>query len=101
MDIQKIMDDYKAGEITMEEANAKLKEVGANFFLRPLTAEQEEAKAKKEAERKAAMPKTVLHKPDMRRRKDLAGMTVTQQVKRWNYAVTYDENGYAVSAKKL
>ena len=33
--INDIMEQYKAGKITLEEANAKLKEAGANFSLDP------------------------------------------------------------------
>ena len=33
--INDIMEQYKAGKITVEEANAKLKEAGANFSLDP------------------------------------------------------------------
>ena len=33
--INEIMQQYKAGKITVEEANAKLKEAGANFSLDP------------------------------------------------------------------
>ena len=33
--INDIMEQYKAGKITPEEANAKLKEAGANFSLDP------------------------------------------------------------------
>lgn len=39
-------------------------------------------------------------KADLRRRTDLAGQTVEQKTKTGTYAVTYDENGYAVSAAK-
>lgn len=39
--------------------------------------------------------------PDMRRRMDLAGQTVDQQTKSGTYAVTYDEDGYAVRATRV
>lgn len=38
--------------------------------------------------------------PDMSRRTDLAGKTVTQSTSSGKYDVTYDENGYAVKATK-
>lgn len=52
---------------------------------------------KPEAPEAVAIPKT----PDMRRRTDLAGQTVDQQCKAGLFAVTYNEDGYAVKAARV
>ena len=46
--ISEIMEKYAAGELTMEEINEKLKELGAGYHLEPMT--EEEARAKGERE---------------------------------------------------
>ena len=38
---------------------------------------------------------------DLRRKPELAGQTVEQRTKTGTYAVTYDQNGYAVTAAKV
>ena len=40
-------------------------------------------------------------RPDMRRRKDLAGQVVRQHTRAGDFDVTYTDAGYAVSAKKV
>ena len=38
--LNEIMEKYKAGEITLEEANEQLRQQGANFHLEPMTDEE-------------------------------------------------------------
>ena len=103
--VNEIMEKYKAGEITVEEANNQLRQQGANFHLEPMTDEERAAKKQREdelgfipaTEEAKPLPKT----PDMHRRKDLAGQVVRQKTKSGLYDVTYNEDGYAVSAKKV
>ena len=103
--INEIMEKYKAGEITVEEANEQLKSAGAAFHLEPMTDEERAAKKQREdeegfipaTEESEVLPKT----PDMRRRKELAGQVVRQRTKAGRYDVTYDEDGYAVKAKRV
>ena len=101
--VNEIMEKYKAGEITVEEANAALTEYGIR--LKPLTDEERAAKKQREdelgfipaTEEAKPLPKT----PDMRRRKDLAGQVVRQTTKSGLYDVTYDADGYAVKARRV
>ena len=103
--VNEIMEKYKAGEITVEEANEQLRQQGANFHLEPMTDEERAAKKQREdelgfipaTEEAKPLPKT----PDMRRRKDLAGQVVRQKTKSGLYDVTYDADGYAVKARRL
>ena len=103
--VNEIMEKYKAGEITVEEANEQLKSAGAAFHLEPMTDEERAAKKQREdeegfipaTEEAEVLPKT----PDMRRRKELAGQVVRQRTKAGRYDVTYDEDGYAVKAKRV
>lgn len=44
---------------------------------------------------------TLRDKADLRRRTDLAGQTVEQRTKIGKFAVTYDENGYAVRSTRV
>lgn len=44
---------------------------------------------------------TLPDKADLRRRTDLAGQTVEQRTKIGKFAVTYDENGYAVRSTRV
>ena len=100
--VNEIMEKYKAGEITVEEANEQLKSAGAAFHLEPMTDEERAAKKQREdelgfipaTEEAKPLPKT----PDMRRRKDLAGQVVRQTTKAGVYDVTYNEDGYAVKS---
>ena len=103
--VNEIMDKYKAGEITVEEANEQLRQQGANFHLEPMTDEERAAKKQREdelgfipaTEDAKPLPKT----PDMRRRKDLAGQVVRQMTRSGPFDVTYDADGYAVKARRV
>ena len=103
--VNEIMEKYKAGEITVEEANEQLRQQGANFHLEPMTDEERAAKKQQEdeqgyipaTEEAKPLPKT----PDMRRRPDLAGQVVRQHTRAGDFDVTYTDAGYAVSAKKV
>ena len=103
--VNEIMEKYKAGEITVEEANEQLKSAGAAFHLEPMTDEERAAKKQREdeqgyipaTEEGKPLPKT----PDMHRRKDLAGQVVRQTTKSGLYDVTYNEDGYAVKASRV
>ena len=103
--VNEIMEKYKAGEITVEEANKQLRQQGANFHLEPMTDEERAAKKQREdeagfipaTEEAKPLPKT----PDMRRRKELAGQVVRQKTKSGLYDVTYDADGYAAKARRV
>ena len=103
--VNEIMEKYKAGEITVEEANEQLRQQGANFHLEPMTDEERAAKKQREdelgfipaTEEAKPLPKT----PDMRRRKDLAGQVVRQMTRSGPFDVTYDADGYAVKARMV
>ena len=101
--VNEIMEKYKAGEITVEEANADLIEYG--ICLKPLTDEERAAKKQQEDEQ-GYIPATEEAKPlpktaDMRRRKDLAGQVVRQMTRSGPFDVTYDADGYAVKARRV
>lgn len=103
--VNEIMEKYKAGEITVEEANEQLKSAGAAFHLEPMTDEERAAKKQREDEL-GFIPATEEGKPlpktaDMRRRPDLAGQVVRQTTKSGLYDVTYNEDGYAVKARRV
>ena len=103
--VNEIMEKYKAGEITVEEANEQLKSAGAAFHLEPMTDEERAAKKQREdeegfipaTEEAKPLPKT----PEMRRRKDLAGQVVRQMTRSGPFDVTYDADGYAVKAHRV
>ena len=103
--ITKAMEEYTAGEKTLEETNKILKEAGANFHLTSLTDEERAAKKLREDEEGTIdigrVPERLPNRPDMKRRKDLAGQTVIQRTKRGRYEVTYSEHGYAIRAKRV
>ena len=101
--INDIMEQYKAGKITPEEANAKLKEAGANFSLDPN--KNPGGGWTKEEMEQGFTPATGEHvvypdKPDLSRRKELAGQVVEQKTNAGRFDVTYDELGYAVKATR-
>ena len=103
--VNEIMEKYKAGEITVEEANEQLKSAGAAFHLEPMTDEERAAKKQREDEL-GFIPATEDGKPlpntaDMRRRKDLAGQVVRQMTRSGPFDVTYNEDGYAVKASRV
>ena len=95
-----IINDYKEGRKTLEEANKELAEIGAGFSLNPekgtgVWTEEE----MKEGFRGTEEPgEVLLEKPDMKRRPELAGMVVRQKTKMGQFDVHYNENGYAVKA---
>lgn len=105
--MHEIMSKYNAGEITREQANEELKEYGISLL--PLTEEERHDKKVREDaegffnpedmgfERKPTYPK----RPDMSRRMDLAGKTVKQMTTAGEFAVTYDEDGYAVESLRV
>ena len=104
--ITEIIGKYTAGEQTLEETNAALKDAGVTeFHLEHLTEEELAAKREREdeegfipaTEEAEVLPKT----PDMRRRKELAGQVVRQKTKTGVYDVTYDADGYAVKASRV
>ena len=104
--LNEIMEKYKAGEITLEEANEQLRQKGATFHLEHMTDEERAARKQREDEEgtidigrgnEPVLPKT----PDMRRRKELAGQVVRQKTKTGVYDVTYDADGYAVKARRV
>ncbi len=101
----KLNEAYKAGEITRDEANAGLKDLGAGYSFQTLTDEERAAKKQREDEL-GFIPATDEAKPlpktaDMRRRKDLAGQVVRQMTRSGPFDVTYDADGYAVKARRV
>lgn len=99
MNTTEIIGKYTAGEATLEETNEALKEFGLS--LDPSKSGKgwtpEEVT---EGFRNGEPGADVQRKPDMARRTDLAGQTVTQHTAAGQYAVTYDADGYAVKAVK-
>ena len=103
-----IINKYKNGEISIEEANAQLKEAGAGYFFKPMTDEErDEKKAREDAlgffepeERGFARKPVYPQEPDMSKKPELAGYTVIQKTVAGLFEVTYDEAGYAVEAKR-
>lgn len=100
--INTIIEAFKSGANTLEDTNSALKAAGANFHIDP---EKNPTGGWTEAEMasgflpgKPSTPKPA--GPDMSRNTALAGWTVVQEVKGGGYAVTYDEDGYAVKAVK-
>ena len=101
-----IINEGKATGKTIEAINKELKAAGVTeFHLEHMTEEDLAAKREREdeegfipdTEEAEVLPKT----PDMRRRKELAGQVVRQRTKAGRYDVTYDEDGYAVKAKRV
>ena len=104
--VNEIMEKYKAGEITVEEANEQLKSAGAAFHLEPMTDEERAARKQREDEEGTidigrGNEPILLKTPDMRRRKDLAGQVVRQMTRSGPFDVTYDADGYAVKARRV
>lgn len=99
MDINAIVEAYKAKEITAEEANKALSEAKAIFWFDPDKSGRGWTEAEMAAGFKPGDPAVeVPDKPDMSRRQELAGLTVAQRTKGGIYDVTYDELGYAKKA---
>ena len=104
--ISEIMEKYTDGELTAEEANEQLCQQGAGFHLVPLTEAAARAKREREHAEGFLLPnedgvKPLPKTPDMRRRRDLAGQVVIQQVRSGCFAVSCDENGYAGKARRV
>lgn len=101
--INNIIDDFKSGKITAEEANKLLDEVNAGFSLNPEKnpsggwTEAEMAEGFRPGEAKDPLPDKV----DMGRNQALAGQVVRQNTKRGKFDVTYDAYGYAVKAIRV
>lgn len=99
MDINAIVEAYKAKEITAEEANKALSEAKAISRFDPDKSGRGWTEAEMAAGFKPGDPAVeVPDKPDMSRRQELAGLTVAQRTKGGIYDVTYDELGYAKKA---
>lgn len=98
-----IIEEYKAGKKTLEEANQALKEIGSGFHLDPSKATDgwTEAEMKEGFIRNDDHVEILPERPDMKRRTDLAGQVVQQRTKHGKFNVTYDEDGYAVKASKV
>lgn len=97
--INGIMEQYTAGEIDAETANERLAALGAGFHVE---VGRDGAWTKEEMEAGFVVGETRpvgLRKPDLRRRTDLAGQTVTQRTQAGVFEVAYNEKGYAVSAR--
>ena len=105
MKFAEIIRQYSEGAITLEQANAALKNAGATFHLADLTDEEREAKRQRENEEgfiyTDKKPERLTERPDLSRRIDLAGQTVRQLTKAGTYEVSYDEDGYAKMAKRV
>ena len=97
--INNIIDDFKSGKITAEDANKLLVEAGAGFSLNPDGGwtEAEMAEGFLPGEEKKPLPDKV----DMGRNQALAGQVVRQNTKRGKFDVTYDADGYAVKAIRV
>ena len=104
--ITEILNQYAAGELDLKKANEELQAMGAEFHLEPGKGpgwtEEEMAQGFFGPEEMGLERKPVyLRKPDMSRRTDLAGKTVKQRTAAGEFAVTYDDGGYAVEAFRV
>ena len=106
--ITEILRKYGAGEITAEECNTQLKEANAGFSVDPeknpsgdwTSAEIEEGFFDP-SEKGFEVKKRVHHDEVMKRHTQFAGMTIYYQTTRGNFLVTYNENGYHYSSKRV
>lgn len=100
MDINAIIEAYKKHQITADEANKALADAGSNIRFNPDNAkgwtEEQMENGFLPGDPAVELPE----RPDMSRREELAGLTVSQRTKGGIYDVTYDELGYAVKAVK-
>ena len=100
MNINEIIEAYKAHQITADEANKALADAGSNIRFNPDNAkgwtEEQMENGFLPGDPAVELPE----RPDMSRREELAGLTVSQRTKGGIYDVTYDELGYAVKAVK-
>ena len=100
---------YSAGEITAEEANKTL--AGTGISVDPLKGCVCGCWSKREMEEGFFDPaeiglepkdiEKVPQTPNMKRNKVFANLTVIQKVVSGEFAVTYDEMGYAVKAVRV
>lgn len=101
--INEILEDYKKGETSLEQANAALKAAGADFTLDP---EKNPSGGWTDAEIEAGFRPgdpvaDVQRSPDLDRRQELAGLRVVQRTAGGMYRVAYDADGYAVKAVRV
>lgn len=100
MNINEIIEAYKKHQITADEANKALADAGSNIRFNPDNAkgwtEEQMENGFLPGDPAVELPE----RPDMSRREELAGLTVSQRTKGGIYDVTYDELGYAVKAVK-
>lgn len=100
MNINEIIEAYKKHQITADEANKALADAGSNIRFNPDNAkgwtEEQMENGFLPGDPAVELPE----RPDMSRREELAGLTVSQRTKGGIYDVTYDEFGYAVKAVK-
>lgn len=108
--IDQLTDAWKNGEVSREDLNAGLKELAAGYSFKERTEEELAAKKQREDEEGFFNPEDrglerkkmpTLKRPDMKRRKDLAGQVVRQATKIGQFDVTYNEDGYAVKATRV
>ena len=101
MDINAIVEAYKANALTADEANEELAKAGALFRFDPDKAGRGWTEAEMAAGFNPGEPAVeVPDKPEMSRREELSGLTVAQRTRGGIYDVTYDDLGYAVKAVK-
>lgn len=107
--ITEILRKYGAGEITAEEANKAL--AGTTISVDPLKgcvcgcwSKREMAEGFFDPVEIGLEPKDiedVPQTPNLKRNKAFANLTVIQKVVSGEFAVTYDEDGYAVKAVRM
>lgn len=105
MDTNYIIERYKSGELTLEQANAELAATGAGYYLKPLTDEERSEKAAKEYEEGTIdigrKPNPLPEKADLGRYKERAGLQIIQATRHGKFLVTYDADGYAVKSERI
>lgn len=99
---ENIINEGKKNGKNYDEINAELKAAGATFHLDASGAvagwTEEEMK---EGFAPGAPAEKLPEGVDLRRRTELAGQTTLQKTKNGTFEVYYDEDGYAVKAKKV
>lgn len=107
MNLKEIVKKYKNGEASVEDTNKALDEIDAGFHFEWLTPEERAEKKRREDEAGLVpnpdwKPQHINRKPNMKRITALAGRDdIIQHTVIGDFKMTYDENGYAVSAKKI
>ena len=97
-EINKVIQDYKDKKLTAAEANAKLKELGAEFSVGEIGEGGWSAAEMAEGFLPGKPAGKVQRGPDMSRKLELAGQTVTQYAANGTFSVEYDSDGYAKKA---